>query len=236
MQRTLSTAAQAAAEAAAAGDDHATLQVLNEIVIDRGPSSYLSDLDVYVDDVYLTTVQGDGLIISTPTGSTAYSLSAGGSMCHPNVNAILLTPICPHSLSFRPLLLPDTVEVKVGVPVQSRNTAWTAFDGRSRRELKQGDVISISASDFPVTAVNKINQSVDWFESIGRCLSWNYRTRQKPLAPTTAATSGDGGEGGGAGADAAGAASAAGGSAAGEATTGPAARLTQARRKSFVMP
>nr|XP_039330338.1 NAD kinase isoform X2 [Saimiri boliviensis boliviensis] len=88
-------------------------QVLNEVVIDRGPSSYLSNVDVYLDGHLITTVQGDGVIVSTPTGSTAYAAAAGASMIHPNVPAIMITPICPHSLSFRPIVVPAGVELKV---------------------------------------------------------------------------------------------------------------------------
>lgn len=82
-------------------------------MIDRGPSSYLSNVDVYLDGHLITTVQGDGVIVSTPTGSTAYAAAAGASMIHPNVPAIMITPICPHSLSFRPIVVPAGVELKV---------------------------------------------------------------------------------------------------------------------------
>ena len=89
------------------------LLVLNEVVIDRGPSPYLSNIDLYLDGKLITSVQGDGLIISTPTGSTAYAVAAGASMIHPSVPAIMVTPICPHSLSFRPIVVPAGVELKV---------------------------------------------------------------------------------------------------------------------------
>lgn len=88
-------------------------QVLNEVVIDRGPSPYLSNIDLFLDGKYITSVQGDGLIVSTPTGSTAYAVAAGASMIHPSVPAIMVTPICPHSLSFRPIVVPAGVELKV---------------------------------------------------------------------------------------------------------------------------
>ena len=90
------------------------LLVLNEVVIDRGPSPYLSNIDLYLDGKLITSVQGDGLIVSTPTGSTAYAVAAGASMIHPSVPAIMVTPICPHSLSFRPIVVPAGVELKVG--------------------------------------------------------------------------------------------------------------------------
>lgn len=88
-------------------------QVLNEVVIDRGPSPYLSNIDIFLDGKHITSVQGDGLIVSTPTGSTAYAVAAGASMIHPSVPAIMVTPICPHSLSFRPIVVPAGVELKV---------------------------------------------------------------------------------------------------------------------------
>ena len=87
--------------------------MLNEVVIDRGPSPYLSNIDLYLDGKLITSVQGDGLIVSTPTGSTAYAVAAGASMIHPSVPAIMVTPICPHSLSFRPIVVPAGVELKV---------------------------------------------------------------------------------------------------------------------------
>ncbi|KNE72189.1 hypothetical protein AMAG_16675 [Allomyces macrogynus ATCC 38327] len=156
-----------------------TFQVLNELVVDRGPSAYMSQLELFGDERHLTTVQADGLVVSTPTGSTAYSLSAGGSIVHPEVSALLVTPICPHTLSFRPMLLPDSMELKVCVPPSSRNTAWASFDGRHRIELKQGDFVSITASKYPFPTICLHDQSSDWFNSLARCLRWNERQRQK---------------------------------------------------------
>ena len=100
------------------------LLVLNEVVIDRGPSPYLSNIDLYLDGKLITSVQGDGLIVSTPTGSTAYAVAAGASMIHPSVPAIMVTPICPHSLSFRPIVVPAGVELKVN---KKRHTKTSAY-------------------------------------------------------------------------------------------------------------
>lgn len=113
--------------------------VLNEVVIDRGPSPYLSNIDLFLDGKHITSVQGDGLIVSTPTGSTAYAVAAGASMIHPSVPAIMVTPICPHSLSFRPIVVPAGVELKVAISPDSRNTSWVSFDGRNRQELLHGE-------------------------------------------------------------------------------------------------
>lgn len=92
-------------------------------------------VDLFLDGKYITSVQGDGLIISTPTGSTAYAVAAGASMIHPSVPAIMVTPICPHSLSFRPIVVPAGVELKVGnnciLIIQSRITKIFIFSQQS---------------------------------------------------------------------------------------------------------
>ncbi|KAJ1964500.1 hypothetical protein IWQ62_002915 [Dispira parvispora] len=161
-----------------------TFQILNEVSVDRGPSPYMSILELFADRQHLTTVQADGLTIATPTGSTAYSLAAGGSLVHPEIPAILITPNCPHTLSFRPMLLPDSTELIIMVPTGSRNTVWASFDGRHRTELCQGDHIRIVASKYPFpTICSPTNTpSTDWFQSLTRCLHWNQRSHQKPFS------------------------------------------------------
>jgi NAD+ kinase len=117
---------------------------------------------------------------------------------HPEIPAILITPICPHTLSFRPMLLPDSMELRICVPYNSRSTAWASFDGRGRVELKrtsglirlqaffwrliggaEGDHIKVTASQYPFPTVSADKQSTDWFHSIARTLKWNERQRQK---------------------------------------------------------
>ncbi|KAJ8325075.1 hypothetical protein QVD99_005855 [Batrachochytrium dendrobatidis] len=165
-------------------DNGCVYHILNDMVVDRGPSPYLSQLELYGDENHLTTVQADGLVIATPTGSTAYSLSAGGSVVHPDVSAILVTPICPHTLSFRPMILPDTMDVKIVVPKDSRATAWVSFDGRHRVQLQPGDSIRVCASQYAVPTVCWSDQSIDWFHGLEECLAWNKRDRQKKLSFT----------------------------------------------------
>ncbi|XP_053740319.1 NAD kinase b isoform X1 [Synchiropus splendidus] len=157
------------------------LQVLNEVVVDRGPSSYLSNVDLYLDGRLITSVQGDGVIVSTPTGSTAYAAAAGASMIHPNVPAIMVTPICPHSLSFRPIVVPAGVELMITLSPDARNTAWVSFDGRKRQEIQHGDCIKITTSCFPVPSICCHDLVYDWFESLAQCLHWNVRKRQARL-------------------------------------------------------
>ena len=164
----------------ALGEGGESFEVLNELVIDRGPSPYVSNLELYGDDELLTVVQADGCIFSTPTGSTAYSLSAGGSLVHPDIPAILLTPICPHTLSFRPMVLSDTMALRVAVPASSRATAYCSFDGKGRIELRQGDHVTIAASQYPFPTVTRTD--TEWFDSVSRTLRWNVRAAaQKPF-------------------------------------------------------
>jgi NAD+ kinase len=106
--------------------------VMNEVMIDRGPNSTMSTLEVFGDNDHFTTMQADGVVIATPTGSTAYNLAAGGSLCHPENPVILLTAVCAHTLSFRPIILPDTMVLRVGVPFDARTSSWASFDGRER--------------------------------------------------------------------------------------------------------
>ncbi len=151
-------------------------EVLNELVIDRGPSPYVSNLELYGDNELLTVVQADGCIISTPTGSTAYSLSAGGPLTHPSIPGMVLTPICPHTLSFRPMVLSDTLLLKVCVPRSSRSTAYASFDGKGRVELRRGDCVQVEAGRYPFpTVVGEGGTGGEWFESVRRSLRWNNR-------------------------------------------------------------
>lgn len=151
--------------------------VLNEVTIDRGPSPFISMLELYGDGSLMTVAQADGLIIATPTGSTAYSLSAGGSLVYPSVNCIAVTPICPHTLSFRPIVLPDSMKLKVKVPLKSRSTAWVAFDGKNRVELTKGDYITICASPYIFPTVE--SSPTEFIDGINRTMNWNIRERQK---------------------------------------------------------
>ncbi|KAL3961995.1 hypothetical protein ACCO45_003518 [Purpureocillium lilacinum] len=139
-------------------DEGEQFEVLNELVIDRGPSPYVSNLELL--DSLLTVGRG--------------------SLVHPDIPAILLTPICPHTLSFRPMVLSDTMALRVAVPRNSRATAYCAFDGKGRIELRQGDHVTITASQYPFPTVTRTD--TEWFDSVSRTLRWNVRAAaQKPF-------------------------------------------------------
>ncbi|KAH8599860.1 NAD(H) kinase [Bisporella sp. PMI_857] len=157
-----------------------TYEILNEIVVDRGPNPTMSSVEIFGDDEHFTSVQADGVCVATPTGSTAYNLAAGGSLCHPENPVILVTAICAHTLSFRPIILPDTIVLRLGVPYDSRTSSWASFDGRERVELRPGDYVTISASRFPFANVMPHGRrNEDWINSISGKLGWNTRQRQK---------------------------------------------------------
>ncbi|KAF5709589.1 serine threonine kinase [Fusarium globosum] len=176
-----------------------TFEILNEVVVDRGPNPSenprvnvtpagdvlmyipaMSTTEIFGDDEHFTSVLADGICVSTPTGSTAYNLAAGGSLCHPENPVMLVTSICAHTLSFRPIILPDTIVLRVGVPYSARTASWASFDGRERVELKPGDYVTISASRFPFASVQaEGRRSEDWVNSISGKLGWNTRQKQK---------------------------------------------------------
>ncbi|KAG6580343.1 NAD kinase [Phytophthora cinnamomi] len=157
------------------------LHALNEIVIDRGPSGALVELNCYCDGLEITKIAADGIIIATPTGSTAYSLSAGGSMAHPSVPSMLFTPICPHTLSFRPLIFHDSATLKIEFPTTSRASAcYVSFDGKNRVRMERGDSIVVRVSSYPLPSICRVNENQDWFESMITNLNWNQRRAQKP--------------------------------------------------------
>ena len=109
--------------------------VLNDAVINKGALARIAELTTWIDDEYLTTYRADGLIVSTPTGSTAYTLSAGGPIAYPTLRHIILLPICPHTLSNRPIILPETVTVAVTLDEKVQDVYLT-LDGQVGRELR----------------------------------------------------------------------------------------------------
>lgn len=150
-------------------------EAMNEVVVGRGTSPGMALIDLFGDGDYLTSVLADGLIIATTTGSTAYSMAAGGSVVHPDVPAIMVTPICPHTLSLRPFIVPDSMELSLRLNKESRSAVWASFDGRHMEELGFGDELQVSCSKFPVTTVCRKAQTKDWFDGLSHCLHWNER-------------------------------------------------------------
>ncbi|EIM20991.1 ATP-NAD kinase [Wallemia mellicola CBS 633.66] len=136
-------------------DDLDVTHVLNEVALHRGRYPHLVQIEIYVDGMPLTETVADGLIVSTPTGSSAYSLSAGGPLVHPCVQSIVLTPICPRSLSFRPVILPSDSTVQLRMSTKARSKPDVSLDGREVMQLDSDNYIQISMSPFPLPSINR---------------------------------------------------------------------------------
>jgi NAD+ kinase len=144
--------------------------VLNDVVINKRTLARIIDLDVSIDDEFLTTFRADGLIISTPTGSTAYNLSAGGPILHPTLEAFILTPICPFTLTNRPLIIPDTATIEVLLGKESEATVILTFDGQVGFDLYYGDKVLISKSKDKIPLVKPSKH--DYFNILRTKLMW----------------------------------------------------------------
>jgi NAD+ kinase len=126
--------------------------ILNDVVINRGALARLAHVQTYIDDQFLTEYRADGLIIATPTGSTAYSLAAGGPIVHPAVDSILLSPICPFTLTNRPLIVPADVCIKLKL-AQGASDIFLTFDGQAGLEIDERDTIVVRKDRHPVNMI-----------------------------------------------------------------------------------
>jgi NAD+ kinase len=149
--------------------------VLNDVVINKGTLARIINLETSVDDLYLTTYRADGLIVSTPTGSTAYSMAAGGPIMHPNLHALILTPICPYTLSHRPLALPDTAHIQVMLQTSDEDVRVT-LDGQIGVELYYGDVVDIQQAARPMQLIRTLRQD-EYFHILRTKLKWGEAVR-----------------------------------------------------------
>ena len=147
-------------------------KVLNDIVINKGALARIIDLETYIDGGYLTTFKADGLILSTPTGSTAYSLAAGGPVLYPSLDAIVVNPICPHTLTNRPIVLPDSVSVRVILRASNQDVHLT-LDGQVGMPLKGDDVVEAHKAGSYIHLVK--NPYKTYFELLRTKLRWGER-------------------------------------------------------------
>lgn len=163
--------------AIARADDEAPLVdrlVLNDIVITRGSLSRMIDLEVRVNDGFVTRVKADGLILATPTGSTAYNLSAGGPIVEPAVDAFVMTPIAPHTLTNRPLVLSGGTEVRIAPLFDDVKTeVYVTFDGQMGRELQRGEQIVIARAERRLNLVRASGRS--YYDVLQQKLKWGLK-------------------------------------------------------------
>lgn len=151
------------------GTEPRRYRVLNDAVINKGALARIIEMSVDVGGQFVSTFRADGMIVSTPTGSTAYNLSAGGPIVYPTMRAIVITPICPHSLSNRPVVLPDTLKVEIEILPPGQEIFLT-LDGQEGVPMYEGERISIHRSDRTIDLVQSPYKS--YFDVLRNKLKW----------------------------------------------------------------
>ncbi len=158
-----------------------SFSVLNDAVINKRTLARIIDLEVYINKEFLTIFRADGLIISTPTGSTAYNLSAGGPIVHPTVGAFIITPICPFTLSNRPIIVPDSSVIEVKIKEKNDSSVVLTLDGQVGFDLKYNDKIMLSKSPYVIRLLKPSNRS--YFHILRTKLKWGGATYNESSDP-----------------------------------------------------
>jgi NAD+ kinase len=146
--------------------------VLNDAVINKGALARIIDLETTINGEYLTTFKSDGLIISTPTGSTAYNLSAGGPIVYPSLHCTIITPICPHTLTNRPIVIPDDVEIQATLKTKQQEVILT-LDGQQGFTLEFEDVVEVKKAEGHILLIQSPYRH--YFELLREKLKWGER-------------------------------------------------------------
>ena len=150
--------------------EDSTGDVLNDIVVTKAALSRIIELDVSVDGVFVSAFRADGLIVSSPTGSTAYNLAAGGPILHPALPAVVLTPICPHMLTNRPLVVSDDAKIEVHLRAGWEGEVHITFDGQRGFSLRRDDVVEVTRSPRTIRLVKPPNR--EFYEVLRTKLKW----------------------------------------------------------------
>jgi NAD+ kinase len=146
--------------------------VVNDVVLQRAPEKRMSHVFAYCDGALIADYFGDGVILSTPLGSTAYNLAAGGALLHPELAAVILTPMCPHTLSLRPLVVPVTGVL--ALKIEGDETLSITMDGEGTQYLQGGDTVEVRQAAVPLTLVAHPTRS--YFDTLRLKFDWSKRT------------------------------------------------------------
>jgi len=144
-------------------------RVLNDVVINKAALARIIEIEVYLNELFVNSFRSDGLIVATPTGSTAYSLSAGGPIVYPSMNAIVVTPICPFTLTNRPLVIPDSADIELHLLHENEGVVLT-LDGQTGSAMKDGDRVKIRKSSTTFNLVQPANRN--YFDVLRNKLKW----------------------------------------------------------------
>jgi len=150
----------------------ATYDALNDIVMNQQAVARITEFEVRVNSTFVANYKADGMIVATPTGSTAYSLAAGGPILAPDVPGFVITPVASHALTNRPLVVQDTAAIEIRVMV-TREQAYLTIDGQQGLPLEEGDVVECRKSDFKITLFKFRNRT--FFEVLRTKLKWGER-------------------------------------------------------------
>jgi NAD+ kinase len=161
------------------GEPLASELVLNDVVITKGAIARIIEVGVEIDQQFVALVRADGLIVSTPTGSTAYSLAAGGPLVHPNLDAVILTPICPHTLTYRPVVVSDKSKIELTLRGEP-GEVYVTFDGQTSQPMQPGDVVQVRQSRHQVKLVSPPGKN--YFQVLRHKLRWAERPRSRRTA------------------------------------------------------
>ncbi len=142
--------------------------VFNDAVVNKTALARLNNYDLYIDKVFVSSYRADGMIVATPTGSTAYSLSAGGPILAPTVSAFVITPVAPHALTHRPLVVPDSVEIDITLR-SAEEVAYLSLDGQPGMDLRDGDRVRCRRSEHQV---NLFRTGADFYQALRTKLKW----------------------------------------------------------------
>lgn len=169
-------------EARILGADHAAgpMFALNDVVLQQGDPGHMLDFDTHVDGSYLNTHGGDGMIVATATGSTAYALSCGGPIIRPDVDALVMVPICPHTLSDRPLVLKSSSVIELRINDGGAVPAHVACDGETLGRLGAGETLEVRAAEQTVKLLHPTDYN--YYELLRSKLNWGQATRSEKSA------------------------------------------------------
>ncbi|HEX6159032.1 MAG TPA: NAD(+)/NADH kinase [Thermoanaerobaculia bacterium] len=145
-------------------------RVLNDCAINKSAVARIIEMKVSVAGLFVSTFRGDGLIVATPTGSTAYNLSAGGPIIYPTMNAVVITPICPHMLTNRPLVLPDELDIEIGLNTPDSKDIFLTLDGQEGFEISDRDRVCVRKSEERVLLVQSPDKN--YFDVLRNKLKW----------------------------------------------------------------
>ena len=155
------------------GNEPHTFHALNDIVVDRGKSHRLLTCELLANDDFVAKYKADGLIVATPTGSTAYSLASGGPIVIPTFGSMVVTPICPHTLTLRPIVFPDDQVLKISFPENGGQDITLAIDGQVNEYLKSTAKVMIQKASFEINMVNFTDSN--YFNTLRTKLGWGVR-------------------------------------------------------------